>query len=97
MATCKLAVDCSLLQNVYYYFDRSQKSAPDPEISGLGLIFAFVLTPYITFSLVIIGYGFGCIPNESLGTLDRRVFKIKSRTSPVWTYVLEKVVLVFSD
>ena len=107
MATCKLAVDCSLLQDVYDHFDgytttpnlpeALQKSAPDPDISGLGVILAFVLTAYITFSLVVIGYGFGCIPDESLGTLDRRLFKIKSRTSPVWTYVLEKVVLMLSD
>ncbi len=92
MATCKLGVDCSVLQNVYYYFDTSpggslpealQQSAPDPDISGLGVILAFVLTAYITFSLVIVGYGFGCIPDESLGTLDRRLFQIMSRTSPI--------------
>ena len=29
--------------------------------------------------------------------MDRRTFKIKSRTSPVWSHVLEKVVLMFSD
>lgn len=37
------------------------------------------------------------MPNESLGDVDRRVFKIRPQPSPVWTRVWEKVILTFSD
>ena len=61
------------------------------------IILAFVLTIYINFALVAIGYVFGCIPKEFMGILDRRLFKIKSRLLPTWTHVLDRVVSVFSD
>ena len=61
------------------------------------IILAFVLTAYITFIIVLIGYFLGCVPEDSLGIVDHRVIRIKKRVSPAWTHVLERVILMFSD
>lgn len=56
-----------------------------------------MITAYITFLVVLIGYCTGCVPAECLNIVDYRVLRVRSQTSPVWTRVLERVVLMFSD
>ena len=58
------------------------------------VILAFILSAYLTRSIVAVGYCCGWIDEELLGELDRRLFKIKSRPSVVWSPLLKKIVLI---
>jgi len=53
------------------------KPIPDADISGLGVILAFTLSAYLTFTLVLASYIFGQVDASLLNTVDTQVFRIR--------------------
>ncbi len=58
------------------------------------MILAFVISAYVTWAMVTVGYCCGWIDERLLGNVDRRLFKIKARPSTFWNPLLERVVLI---
>ena len=58
------------------------------------VILAFLLSAYVTWTVVAIGYGCGYVDESLLGNLDRRLIRVKPRQSDRWGPLLVKVVLV---
>lgn len=52
---------------------------PDSDISGLGVILAFTVSAYLTFSLVLLSYLFGQVDASLLNTVDTNVFRIRPK------------------
>jgi hypothetical protein len=71
----------------------------DTEISGIGVIMAFLLSAYITFAIVFVAYLLGSINTSLLRPVDLYVHKLPSqrRTSQSWHLALESCVLLLSD
>lgn len=57
------------------------KPIPDADISGLGVILAFTLSAYLTFTLVLASYIFGQVDASLLNTVDTQVFRIRPLNS----------------
>ncbi|KAM0713404.1 hypothetical protein Q7P37_010366 [Cladosporium fusiforme] len=74
-------------------------TAADTDISGIGVILAFHISAYVTFTAVLIGYAFGIIDDQLLAPVDRRVFHVTSRTRqfPRSQATLRKFILTLSD
>lgn len=51
------------------------------DISGVGVVSAFILSAYLTFTAVLVAYLFGLVDSELLSPVDRRVFHIRPYTS----------------
>ncbi|ETS79530.1 hypothetical protein PFICI_09383 [Pestalotiopsis fici W106-1] len=49
---------------------------PNSDISGIGVILAFVLSAYVTFIAILAAYLFGLVDEELLNEVDRRIFQI---------------------
>ncbi|KAK8014519.1 ArfGap-domain-containing protein [Apiospora arundinis] len=65
--------------------DNGSVIEANADISGVGVVTAFILSAYLTFAFVLAAYMFGLVDSELLGHVDRRVFRIKpfpSRSSP---------------
>lgn len=75
------------------------KPEPDSEISGIGVILAFLLSAYITFAIVLAAYLLGSIDASLLRPVDFCVHRLPSRrrTNPSWHKALHQCVLLFSD
>ncbi|KAH0404898.1 hypothetical protein KCU89_g661, partial [Aureobasidium melanogenum] len=69
------------------------------DISGIGVVVAFVLSAYITTGLAIAAYVLGAIDINVLGPVDLLVHRIptQSRISPAWREALQQCILLFSD
>lgn len=52
---------------------------PDADISGFGVILAFTLSAYLTFSLVLSAYLFGQVDGSLLNVVDTQVFRMRPR------------------
>jgi len=74
-------------------------AAADSDIAGIGVILAFLISAYMTFAAVLLAYITGMVENELLGTVDRRLFRIRSRIQhhPRVQTALRKFVLSLSD
>ena len=55
---------------------------PDADISGLGVILAFTVSAYLTFTLVLASYLFGQVDGSLLNTVDTSVFRIRPFRPP---------------
>lgn len=69
----------------------------DPDIAGLGVILAFLISAYTTWTVVAIGYVCGYVDKSLLGNVDRRLIRIKPRQSDRWRTLLVKIVIMLSD
>ena len=58
------------------------------------VILAFLISAYTTWIVVAIGYACGYIDESLLGSLDRRLIRVKARQSDRWGPLLVKVVLI---
>ena len=72
---------------------------PDPDISGIGVLIAFILSAYMTFAFVLLAYIFGMVEENLLNQIDRRIFKIKPYNygRPRMHIAIRKVVLALGD
>ncbi|KAL1640698.1 hypothetical protein SLS58_006712 [Diplodia intermedia] len=52
---------------------------PNPDISGIGVLLAFLFTAYATLLFIICAYWTGLVPDELLNVIDKRVFGATSR------------------
>lgn len=73
----------------------------DADISGIGVILAFVISAYVTFTLVFTSYLAGLVDPSLLGRVDRKIFSIGlSSPSPARMRIqncLREVVVALSD
>jgi hypothetical protein len=72
---------------------------PDPDISGIGVILAFLISAYVSFAVMLGAYIFGLVELESLSPADVRLMRVKSRIDrhPRLHHLLQHAILVFSD
>ncbi|KAI1841816.1 hypothetical protein JX266_011993 [Neoarthrinium moseri] len=74
---------------------------PDPDISGAGVVLAFILSAYITFFMVLVVYLGGLVDSTLLRPVDRQIFHIQpyspSRRRPQLHASVRKAVLALSD
>lgn len=75
----------------------------DADISGIGVILAFIISAYITFAAVLVAYLSGFVDASQLGSIDQAIFHVtpyspssKGRRSIIHKY-LREVVLALSD
>ncbi|KAK7949153.1 uncharacterized protein PG986_010039 [Apiospora aurea] len=71
---------------------------PNPDISGLGVVVAFLLSAYLVLALILGAYCFGALPKGLVRRADRQLFFAR-RPEPDerWQRIFEEVVLMFSD
>lgn len=71
---------------------------PNPDIAGLGLILAFLITAWTAFGFLATAYLLGYLPAYHIKRADKACFKVNSRRADDrWRVTLDKVVLIFSD
>lgn len=54
---------------------------PNADISGVGVVSAFLLSAYMTFFAVLVAYLSGLVDSELLSLVDRRIFRVRSYPS----------------
>ncbi|KAK5999362.1 hypothetical protein QM012_005487 [Aureobasidium pullulans] len=86
-------------QECLQYLRTGAVSKGDADISGKGVILAFLISAYTSFAAVLVAYLTGMVENELLASVDRKIFRIKSRTSqhPRIHETIRHVVLLLSD
>ncbi|GAB7365969.1 hypothetical protein MBLNU230_g7297t1 [Neophaeotheca triangularis] len=74
-------------------------SKPDADISGIGVLLAFLISAYGTFAAVLGAYVLGMVEPEQLAPVDERVMRIRSRVAqyPSLHRALRQTILVVSD
>jgi hypothetical protein len=72
---------------------------PDADISGIGVVLAFLISAYVSFAMVVGAYIFGLVEPELLSPADSRIMHIKSRVHrhQALHRVLQHTILVLSD
>ncbi|KAF4546790.1 UDP-glucosyl transferase family protein [Lasiodiplodia theobromae] len=71
--------NCAVYASLYPRKDLPFTIEPNPDISGIGVILAFLITAYATLLFTICAYWTGLIPDELLSPVDRRIFRATSR------------------
>ncbi|KAG9764664.1 hypothetical protein KCU73_g857, partial [Aureobasidium melanogenum] len=86
-------------QECMRYLQTGAVSKGDADISGQGVILAFLISAYTSFAAVLIAYFTGMVEDELLTSLDRRIVRIRSRIShhPRIHETIRHVVLLLSD
>lgn len=86
-------------QECQEYLENGKVSKPDADISGTGVVLAFILSAYITLAVVLISYFTGLIEDELLNDVDRRTFRIRPYRGarPMIFAALRKSVLIYGD
>lgn len=71
----------------------------DPDISGKGVVLAFVLSAYITFLTTLVSYLCGLVDEDLLSSVDQKIFFIKPRAvkHPKAHAALRKAILALGD
>jgi hypothetical protein len=72
---------------------------PDPDISGIGVILAFLISAYVSFAVVLGAYLFGMVEPELLAPADVRIMRVRSRIHkhPRLHHLMQHAILVLSD
>ncbi|KAK8051162.1 hypothetical protein PG993_002547 [Apiospora rasikravindrae] len=71
---------------------------PNPDISGFGVLAAFMTTAYLVFALILGAYWYGVLPGYVLQPIDRKLFFARQeKPDHRGRRILEEVVLIFSD
>lgn len=86
-------------QECLRYLQTGAVSKGDADISGQGVILAFLISAYTSFAAVLIAYLAGMVEDELLTSVDKTVMRIRSRTicHPGIHETIRHVVLVLSD
>lgn len=69
------------------------------DISGIGVVVAFLLSAYTTMALAFAAYFLGAIDIKLLGPVDILVHRVpmRSKISPAWQEACQQCILLFSD
>ncbi|WQF80805.1 hypothetical protein CDEST_05819 [Colletotrichum destructivum] len=80
------------------YFRCNLTLHPNPDISGIGVITAFLVSAYFVLGLVLWAYWYGVLPQYVVRRSDRRLFLARQK-QPYHRgrRMLEEVLLIFSD
>ncbi|CZT18643.1 uncharacterized protein RCC_04487 [Ramularia collo-cygni] len=72
---------------------------PDADISGIGVILAFLISAYVSFAVVLVAYAFGIVEPELLSPTDSKIMRVRSRVHrhPKLHRVLQHTILALSD
>lgn len=72
---------------------------PDADISGIGVILAFLISAYVSFAVVLGAYTFGMVEPELLAPADVRIMRVRSRIHdhPRLHHLMQHAILVLSD
>ncbi|RMY49318.1 hypothetical protein D0865_07561 [Hortaea werneckii] len=75
------------------------KIKPDADISGIGVILAFLITAYASFVAILAAYICGMVERELLSLADVKVMRIRPRTErhPRMHRILRQTIIVLSD
>lgn len=80
------------------YWRCTSTQQPNPDIAGIGVTLAFLITAWTSLAFIVWAYFSGRIPQSYLNQIDTICFKAHSnRCHEDWTKTMEKVVLIFSD
>ncbi|KAK8129272.1 hypothetical protein PG999_001652 [Apiospora kogelbergensis] len=71
---------------------------PNPDISGLGVVAAFLVSAYLVLAMLLVAYWLAVLPKDLVRRVDRQLFFVR-RTEPDerWRRIFEEIVLMFSD
>ena len=69
------------------------------DISGIGVILAFLISAYVSFAVVLGAYIFGIVEPELLSPADVRIMRVRSRIHkyPRLHHLMQHAILVLSD
>ncbi|THW87505.1 hypothetical protein D6C98_02777 [Aureobasidium pullulans] len=86
-------------QECLRYLQTGAVTKGDADISGKGVILAFLISAYVSFTAVLVAYVTGMLEDELLTTVDRRIMRIKSRKDkhPRIHEIIQHIVLLLSD
>ncbi|KAH0046331.1 hypothetical protein KCU78_g94, partial [Aureobasidium melanogenum] len=86
-------------QECMRYLQTGTVSKGDADISGQGIILAFLISAYTSFAAVLIAYFTGMVEDELLTSLDRKIMRIRSRIDhhPRIHETIRHVVFLLSD
>ncbi|KAF7515230.1 hypothetical protein G7054_g14680 [Neopestalotiopsis clavispora] len=65
-------------QSCEYLIYHGAVVTANSDISGIGVILAFVLSAYITFIAILAAYIFGLVDEELLNEVDQRLFRVRA-------------------
>lgn len=85
--------------NCLHLIETGATVKPDADVSGIGVIIAFIFSAYATLLATLIAYGFGLVDEGLLRPVDRLVLRVPSRAARhVRLHVtLRKIILALSD
>ncbi|KXH35211.1 hypothetical protein CSIM01_11165 [Colletotrichum simmondsii] len=88
----------AFVDNCTRYLDCEVTVYPNPDISGNGVLTAFVVSAYLVFALIVWAYWFGALPKGLARNIDRRVFFARTEQSDDrWRKMVVELVLMLSD
>ncbi|KAK1984975.1 hypothetical protein LZ30DRAFT_686485 [Colletotrichum cereale] len=94
--TITVVEDASVSCERYYECDTTLDSNPD--ISGYGVIIAFLISSYLVLGLVLWAYWYGVLPQDTVRRVDRHLFFARQKQlDHRGRRILEEVILIFSD
>ncbi|KAK7920161.1 hypothetical protein PG985_008183 [Apiospora marii] len=71
---------------------------PNPDISGLGVVAAFLVSAYLVLAMLMGAYWFAVLPKGLVRRADRQLFLARRPESDErWRRAFDEVVLMFSD
>ena len=81
------------------FIQEGAVTKPDPDISGIGVILAFLISAYVSFAVVLGAYLFGMVEPELLAPADVRIMRVRSRihNHPRLHHLMQHAILVLSD
>ncbi|KAK0374281.1 hypothetical protein CLIM01_08343 [Colletotrichum limetticola] len=88
----------AFVDNCTRYLDCEMTVYPNPDISGNGVLTAFVVSAYLVFALIVWAYWFGALPKGLARNIDRRLFFARPEQSEDrWRKMFVELVLMLSD
>lgn len=81
------------------YIQDGAVTKPDADISGIGVILAFLISAYVSFAVVLGAYLFGMVEPDLLAPADVRIMRVRSRIHkhPRLHHLMQHAILVLSD
>ncbi|KAK8086131.1 hypothetical protein PG994_001105 [Apiospora phragmitis] len=71
---------------------------PNPDISGLGVVAAFLVSAYLVLAMLLGAYWFAVLPKGLVRRVDRQLFFARcAEPDERWRRIFEEIVLMFSD
>ncbi|KAF2231458.1 hypothetical protein EV356DRAFT_290504 [Viridothelium virens] len=88
-------VPCVMLAN--NVFDAASAVAPDPDIGGVGVLTAFLVSAWLSIIILIVAYILGMVPKELLTPVDERIYRIRAREIGHWGQSMQDCLRSLSD